>query len=1019
MASLSSSKFLSVLPLRLTKPDQNMVGMVGSWMDTSPIAAAASLSSVNCQDDLVTIDRLRREIGQGLGESIDANDRYENGLQILEQLQKYYHYLLECEENGIVPSSVVASVPHNVFELEWESALLIGTVQKSNSIECERMNIIWNFAVLEAYEACKQPLKTKPSWNKASKRLQNAASWLQQILQLLHGVPKRQQQQQVNNNEDKRQRQRQHNDNFCCGYPDFSISFVRMWQALLLAQAQQCIYESLLCVKRPMHVLAAKLAAAAVPLYNEVKVIAETIIDRNNTVILPPTLSSSSATTTTTTTTNNNNNSNDNNNFRNGELDLNNLALYSDLVATWSVFSRAWGIYMNCKAEYHQSQIDRDKRLWGQEIARLDKAYQYADVCKTVCEGTALGIGEIAAAAASPALDKLRTTVDGFINLLRTRIELADKENNEEHMQPVPRRQELTEIRGENLVKIEKYISKLLPLKTTESIFQNKTIVFVMTAQNDDDEGAKEQQNTTTTNRIEPSSSLSPSSSRPYQKKPAPVPSRPNIQTFVKAFKSEMNEIIMQISTATAEQTESGTRSLAAFHLPHSLTAYKQEQSGGGIPDDLWHHVHVIQNEDRIVRVKQDFWELRDSVDLTREIFQTMVSQLNFDIESDREFRRINPNFKGHNGEDFQRTFRQELAKYEKLLSTAHKGDMSLFERSEQLDNEPKYKLLGFSRSQLDSLLPSATGKPNSNSVVETRNLNYLLNELTVLFQERDELVIRIREEFELYDIKRLLQSRVDPESGTDQDYLDALVFARKAFDSMLYEIQNNMDRQKKLLNAILVENEQFMMNRERTSAASQSADSCIAMITDAIEEIKQLSNHLLEGREFYEHLIPKLKKLKQQVDDHSARITVERLEYDDRISQANQEMKDALMAKSLFSESNDSGVGDGDRTGGNGDVNGSQQSHPITNDSSASYHGHNNETDRKATARRQTIANNDVENENVSSSSTTPSPTPSPPDVIAQLTSMGFEEQRVKEALQASDNNIERAANLLLMGSQ
>ena len=54
------------------------------------------------------------------------------------------------------------------------------------------------------------------------------------------------------------------------------------------------------------------------------------------------------------------------------------------------------------------------------------------------------------------------------------------------------------------------------------------------------------------------------------------------------------------------------------------------------------------------------------------------------------------------------------------------------------------------------------------------------------------------------------------------------------------------------------------------------------------------------------------------------------------------------------------------------------------------------------------------------SSSRTTPSATPSPPpEAIAQLTSMGFEEQRVKEALQVSDNNIERAANLLLMGSQ
>ena len=39
-------------------------------------------------------------------------------------------------------------------------------------------------------------------------------------------------------------------------------------------------------------------------------------------------------------------------------------------------------------------------------------------------------------------------------------------------------------------------------------------------------------------------------------------------------------------------------------------------------------------------------------------------------------------------------------------------------------------------------------------------------------------------------------------------------------------------------------------------------------------------------------------------------------------------------------------------------------------------------------------------------------------PEAIAQLTSMGFEEQRVKEALRVSDNNVERAANILLTGS-
>ena len=38
-------------------------------------------------------------------------------------------------------------------------------------------------------------------------------------------------------------------------------------------------------------------------------------------------------------------------------------------------------------------------------------------------------------------------------------------------------------------------------------------------------------------------------------------------------------------------------------------------------------------------------------------------------------------------------------------------------------------------------------------------------------------------------------------------------------------------------------------------------------------------------------------------------------------------------------------------------------------------------------------------------------------PEKIAQLTSMGFEEDRVKEALRVSDNNVERAANILLTG--
>ena len=43
--------------------------------------------------------------------------------------------------------------------------------------------------------------------------------------------------------------------------------------------------------------------------------------------------------------------------------------------------------------------------------------------------------------------------------------------------------------------------------------------------------------------------------------------------------------------------------------------------------------------------------------------------------------------------------------------------------------------------------------------------------------------------------------------------------------------------------------------------------------------------------------------------------------------------------------------------------------------------------------------------------------PLPPPEEAIAQLTGMGFDRQAVIRALQQTDNNVEAAANRLLMG--
>jgi hypothetical protein len=193
------------------------------------------------------------------------------------------------------------------------------------------------------------------------------------------------------------------------------------------------------------------------------------------------------------------------------------------------------------------------------------------------------------------------------------------------------------------------------------------------------------------------------------------------------------------------------------------------------------------------------------------------------------------------------------------------------------------------------------------------------------------------------------------------------------------------------------------MMNRERTSA-SQSADSCIVLIEDAIEEIEELSNHLKEGKEFYNAVFPKMDRLKQQIGDKSARLTVERLEYDDKARRASQVVKDAMMAKNLFSESNNNDGGsaaaaaasassqdDDQRRSPPSNSNDSPSSHPLNNhqkDEAAVPHHHHQETTRT----------NNVDDEKV-----------------ATLVGMEFDPDKIVAALEKHNNDVDQALNELL----
>mmetsp|Transcript_9423 Transcript_9423/g.22876 ORF Transcript_9423/g.22876 Transcript_9423/m.22876 type:complete len:922 (+) Transcript_9423:227-2992(+) len=916
---------ISVLPPRLPIPQNDLAGMLASWMDNSQMLG---LSSSSCREDLDTIGGLRREIARTLGEPSQSNDESafdDRDDKIICMLQKYYHYLLECEEHGMVRQS-----SFNFIALEWESAVItVGPckIQTSSSLESERANVIWNLASFEARKASKQDLETKTGWNLAAKCLQNAASWLRYLLALLQ-------------DQEQSQHDRQHPQ-----YLDMSPAFVRFWQALLLAQAQHCIYESLARDQRRGHLLAAKVAAATVPLYNEV----ESIFQQEENSPDPG------------------------------------LPRSSDLVQTWANFAQAWGVYLACKTQYHQSRSDQEKKLWGQEIARLNVAYEHATYCKNICN--------IFISASSP-LEQLQIVLDDTLTLLGDRILTAERENKEKYNQTIPEKHALIEIRGQKLAKCDEPLSALLPRKETDPIFRKKMNYSSHGGDVQIDNSGDVMNKPVTDKNNQPptlySSSLSPVMVQ-NQKTATKDVAVPDVQSYVELFKSEMNEVCSQISNEAESQTELARVALHKVNLPHSIIAYQQQHAGGGLPDDLWERVHKIQMEHQVAQLQQDLWELKDAADQARATHQRIKSQLDFDIKSDGAFRTKYPDFEGYDPSQVQEGFRQRLKTFHTLLSTAQEGDSKLFPRLEQLNVEPKYNLLQFPKSQLDRLLPAARESIDSTMIFDTHSLTYMWEELLDVFHQRDTLLKSIRDHTENYDILGALQSEVDPTTATDRDYIEVIKRSQQTIDGVRYKLRHNMMRQDELLNAILVENEAFMNARTRT-ANSQSADSCIVMIEDAIEEINQLSDHLKEGNRFYSVVIPKMEDLDRQVGDISARLAADRLEYEDKAQRNSQVLKDEQMAKSLFSNEESSHAGD-------------ISSPPSTSISPAA----------SANASQWSSPNNGNVNEAQHASRDQTATTNVDDAKVRNLISMGFNPEKVVAALEKHDNNVDNAINELL----
>ena len=504
---------------------------------------------------------------------------------------------------------------------------------------------------------------------------------------------------------------------------------------------------------------------------------------------------------------------------------------------SYQIHCKAWNTWILSLAQYHESCVHRQKKQWDLELARLHQAREAIACCQELVYQ-------------SPPLEGLEMLQGEVPKMVRT---IRDRLLEAQHDFGGKPAGDLREIRGEVLVKPNLPLAKeLTTLK------------------------------------------------RPLFRKVKKLDLNIASQEVIMKFQGEMDGMVDELTRVGEEKMEEARMTLANVNLPHSLTAYKQEQSGGGIPMELWERIEVLQADDLLSQIKCDSWELLQLADSAMSIHNEVSKQLAEDIELDRRFREQNPRFDGHDLIEVLRPFRASLKNYETLLAKSRAGDAVLERRVESVDTDPKYKLLQFQKSQLDRLLPAGN---EGVAPIDTSRLARLLVALSSLFDEREELLHKLRAEARNYDIAGRV-AVVDPRRPTAKRECERVVQTSfKSLAGIAYNVRTNISRQVELVESILEENEHFVAARDAGTSPNAN-ESCIVMIEDAMEEAEKLRKHLKEGKEFYNMVIPKLEHLKHEVCDASVRLAVERCEYEDNAQNRHQESKDARLAASLARDS-------------------------------------------------------------------------------------------------------------------
>jgi len=372
----------------------------------------------------------------------------------------------------------------------------------------------------------------------------------------------------------------------------------------------------------------------------------------------------------------------------------------------------------------------------------------------------------------------------------------------------------------------------------------------------------------------------------------------PQVYRAVEKFDQLLSQEVYQSTIIANRQTDSARQSLSAVNLPQSLSAYSASDKGQGFPIDLWRKIETAQNVGTLELVKVKIWDLKDISNNSRDISNSVTNQLNNDLALHSNFKSSHSSYTGKDIEELQRPLRENLTHCKNLLDNALTGDRKLFSMQDKLEHDIKFQYLNLNKAELDKLIPSSdTSSPSYN----TSYLTKLMVELTNLIKERESLLKKFNQDASSYNFKSKLiaEGKATKDLSTDEckDLIDG---ALATFEPIKSQIESNIDKQSSLLQKILEENTLFTNTLQLVSDDNDSSQNAIHMIEEALITLETIDKQLTEGQEFYNSILPLLRQLKEQSEELSSRLEIERLGFEQDEKRRLQEEDDWKVAQNL-----------------------------------------------------------------------------------------------------------------------